>query len=73
MCCEVNRMAGMDFSSLSLGNLSMVVFRIMESRKDGLSSISSCPTVVVVAFKWMYERKNHRPRHGKIFGRIGNR
>jgi hypothetical protein len=57
MCCEVNQMTGMDFSSLSLGNLSMVVFRIMESRKDGFSSIVAAPTPVVVTFKLMYGRK----------------
>jgi hypothetical protein len=73
MCCEVNWMAEMDFSSLSLGNPSMVVFHIIESRKDGLSSMVVAPTPVVVAFKLMYGRKKHRPRHGKIFGRIGNR
>jgi hypothetical protein len=56
MCCEVNQMAMMDFSSL--GILSMVVFRIMESRKDGLSSIVAAPALVVVAFKLMYGRKN---------------
>jgi hypothetical protein len=60
MCCEVNRMAGMYFSwaiSLSLGKLSMVVFRIMESRKAGLSSIVAAPSLLLVVFTLIHGRK----------------